>query len=176
MEALMDWLRALPSRILDSAPALQAATWYRSLTERDQTALVWLVTFGLVLALLYGGIIPLWQYQEDARARYLEERETLTWIESQAPLVAGLGGAGRGLIDGSVATTLTQTSKHFNLVFKRLEPVGNTQANVWLEQVPFNQVVRWLAALQNDHGVRPRLLEVNRKSDGIVDVRLMLEG
>lgn len=173
-ERLLDWLRAVPSRVQDSTVAQPVTHWYRSLTERDQLAVIWLAIFGLVLALLYLVVLPLWQYQNDARARFIDEREAYAWIESQAPQVAALNGAGRGLIDGSVATTVTQTGKHYNLVFKRLEPVGSNQASIWLEQVPFNQLVRWLVALRNDHGITPRQLEISRAADGIVDAQLIL--
>ncbi|HUH37416.1 MAG TPA: type II secretion system protein GspM, partial [Spongiibacteraceae bacterium] len=86
-ERLLDWLRAVPSRVQDSTVAQPVTHWYRSLTERDQLAVIWLAIFGLVLALLYLVVLPLWQYQNDARARFIDEREAYAWIESQAPQV-----------------------------------------------------------------------------------------
>lgn len=57
----------------------------------------------------------------------------------------------------------------------RLQPEGETTVRLWLEDVPFESLVRWLNELQERYGVRVDNAEVERESGpGLVSARLTL--
>ena len=59
---------------------------------------------------------------------------------------------------------------------KRVEPDGAHGVRVWLEQAPFDDMIRWLGELKNNSGVRITSVTVDQQgAAGLVNARLMLE-
>ncbi|MGH8482382.1 MAG: type II secretion system protein GspM, partial [Nevskiaceae bacterium] len=57
----------------------------------------------------------------------------------------------------------------------RLQPDGDDTVRLWLEDVPFEALVRWLGELHTRYGVRVDAVEVERESGpGLVSARLTL--
>ena len=74
-----------------------------------------------------------------------------------------------------VPIVITDTAAVFQLVIRRLEAEG-TGARVVLEEATFQQVILWLEALERDHRLRVRDLEMTRRpAPGVVSVTLALE-
>lgn len=57
----------------------------------------------------------------------------------------------------------------------RIQPEGDAEVKVWLEDVPFEALVRWLADLEARYGIRAQTAEIERQSGaGLVNARLSL--
>ena len=57
----------------------------------------------------------------------------------------------------------------------RLQPDGDTQVRVWVDEVQFDSLVRWVNELQTRYGVRVDSLDVERQpTAGLVNARLSL--
>ena len=132
---------------------------------------------GLALALLWLGITAVWQPLRLHRAN-LEVK-----IARLDRGLAALQDPGFNLPDANTPTAdsrpvpvvITDTAAVFQLVIRRLEAEG-IGARVVLEEATFQQVILWLEALERDHGLRVRDLEMTRRpAPGIVGVTLALE-
>lgn len=58
---------------------------------------------------------------------------------------------------------------------ERLTPDGDDAVRVWLQEAPFNNLLRWLAELEGNGGLRLERADIDRKESGLVDARLQVE-
>lgn len=170
------WTEQLRERIAASDLAQRLWARYEVATPREQVAVKIL---GVVLALLivFGVIVaPLHRYHSDARAAYRQQLETLAWMQANRGLV-GTAGIGKNRPAGeSLLSLANQSARASGLAFKRSEPAGDRGLNLWLERVPFNQVVAWLGQLERDYGVVASEFAASRRDEaGMVDVRVTLQ-
>ena len=57
----------------------------------------------------------------------------------------------------------------------RMQPDGESQVRVWLEDVPFDALLRWMYGLQGHYGVRIDSVAIERRpTAGQVNARLSL--
>lgn len=95
-------------------------------------------------------------------------------------LAASAGRAGRTAIQGkdqSLLAVVDQSRKASALTKppSRLQPEGDATVRIWLEDVPFDALVRWLGDLQTRYGVRVDNADIERESGpGLVNARLTL--
>ena len=58
---------------------------------------------------------------------------------------------------------------------ERLQPEGEHEVKLWFDDVPFDNLSRWLAELQMQYGIQVQTLDVEVQSaSGVVDARLSL--
>lgn len=77
----------------------------------------------------------------------------------------------------SLLSVVDQSSKSSQLgkAPSRLQPDGDTGVKLWIEDVSFDAVVRWLHDLERRHGVQVQDADIERRSGaGLVNVRLTL--
>lgn len=176
MNRLSEWLELARERI--AAHALTQKLWarYELAAPREQLMLRALGVFFLVLLLAFAVILPLHHFNADAIAAYKTQQDTLAWMQSNRGAVGKGGGSLRKPTD-SVLTVANQSARPLGITFKRYEPNGERGLNLWLEQVPFDQVVRWLEILERDYGVFAVDFSASRRDEaGLVDVRVNLQG
>ena len=127
----------------------------------------------------------IWQPLFGSTARLREEvagqRDLLQWLQSIEPEVQQLRGArsirGPGA-GGSLMSLVDQTSSASGLkpFVTRIQPEGDKEVRVWLEQAPYDEVMRWLIALEMDAGVRILEFSVTRgPAPGLVGARINLQ-
>ncbi len=137
-----------------------------------------------VVALMLGFLL-IWQPLFGSTARLREEvagqRELLQWLHAVEPEVQRLRGersvpgTARG---GSLMSLVDQTSNASGLksFVTRIQPEGDKEVRVWLEQAPYDEVMRWLITLELDAGVRIVEFNVSRgPSPGLVAARINLQ-
>ena len=59
---------------------------------------------------------------------------------------------------------LTKTAAARGLTIRRLEPAGG-EAKLLIEKADFNEILRWIAELEIERGLRVIALDVNRTTD-----------
>jgi general secretion pathway protein M len=168
---------------LPQFPALKAAlerfsAWWATLAPREQRLLA---VGGAVVALavLHAAV---WQpavrarralHSDLAAARALAGTLEVLAAELQRNRGAGtVTGAGQSLLavvdQSRRASSLTKPPS-------RLQPEGESTVRIWMEDVPFDALLRWLADLQLRHGVRVETADIERESaPGLVNARLTL--
>jgi general secretion pathway protein M len=178
MNRLKEWLELLREQA--AAHALTQKLWarYELAAPREQLMLRVLGLFFLALLLIFAIVLPLHHFNADAVADYRAQRDTLAWMESNRAAVGKAGATASARKPGdSILTIANQSARTLGLSFKRYEPNGERGVNVWLEQVSFDQVVRWLELLERDYGVTAADFSASRRDEaGMVDVRLNLQG
>lgn len=170
------WSEQLRERIAASELAQRAWARYEVAAPREQLAVKIIGVVLAVLLVLVLVIMPLHRYHGEARAAYQQQTETLAWMQANRGLVSS-GGAAKARPEGESLLSLANQSAHaVGLSFKRSEPTGERGLNLWLEKVPFNQVITWLGQIERDYGVVASELSASRRDEaGMVDVRVTLQ-
>ncbi len=176
MKFVNDLLEQVRDRVAASVPAQKLWAYYETAAPREQNALKVLGIFLSLLLILMLVIMPLHRFNSGAIADYRAQRDTLQWMQDNRAAI-GSGALKQREPGASLLSIANQSARNFGLAFKRYEPNANQGLNLWLEQVPFNQVVKWLAALEHDYGIVAVEFTASRRDEaGIVDVRVVLQG
>lgn len=145
----------------------------------------WIVGVGaaaVTLTILYLAVVePLLQAHRrqldalaSARAVAVQLESAAAAVRAAGPRSAGAAQAGRGV---SLLAAVDQSTKGGSLgkAPERLQPEGEHEVRVWFDDVPFDNLMRWLAELQVRYGIRVQTLDVEAQSaTGLVDARLSL--
>ncbi len=150
--------------------------WWSSLADRERRVLS-AGGVALVLIVLYAGV---WDPLSGARHRRETELQAARAMASQLETLAAAapraGGAPAGA-GQSLLAVIDQSRKSSSITKppSRLQPEGDDTVRIWLEDVPFEGLLRWLGELQTRYGVRVDSAEIERESGpGLVNARLTL--
>lgn len=153
-------------------------TWYLSLAARERL-LVGVGAVVVLLLLVYLLVVePLQQRRDTLERGIASQRELLAWMhEAVVPLrgnaaqpVASRGQSLFAVVDRSARGSALAGA------LQRVQPEGNGAVRVWLGDAPFDELVRWIGALQREHAVAVGALSVERaEGAGLVNARLTLE-
>ncbi|MGH8530611.1 MAG: type II secretion system protein GspM [Nevskiales bacterium] len=138
---------------------------------------------GAVVALMLAFLLiwqPLFSSTDKLRQEVAEQRALVQWLNAAEPEVQRLRGARsmRPASGGSLLALVDQTSTANGLksFVSRIQPEGDKEVRVWLEQAPYDEVMRWLISLELDAGVRIIEFNVSRgPAPGLVAVRINLQ-
>ena len=158
--------------------------WWNNLSERER----WIGGGGGALVLLLLVYALLWHPFRTSllnlRQTVASQRQDFAWMQQAAAEVKRLSASptaatARQSNPQSLLTLVDQTARTAGLgtVMKRIEPQGEDKLRVQFEQVDFDQLVRWLGSLEQEHGVTSASVTIDRQSEaGRVDARLVLQG
>ena len=149
---------------------------YFSLSSRDRLAVNVLAAFALLVIIIYGLLIPAYQYSAEAQQRYKDNLDALQWMQANQQKVKTLAAGNRRQPGQSLLGVANTTAKDYQLDFKRYEPAGDNSLNLWLENIVFDQLVLWLENLDKNYGIRIQEIAVDKQQQGRVNVRLVLQG
>jgi general secretion pathway protein M len=149
--------------------------------EPRQKRLIGLAGLVLVVALVY---VWVWEPLAEARAaereRIAQQQALLNWLEGVAPLAERLrrDGADRRDLGGrSLLGLADETARAAGLAgaMARIEPTGDDEVRVWLEDADFVTVMGWLEDFSRSRPVQVSQLQVDRaEGEGRVNVRVTL--
>lgn len=127
-------------------------------------------------------IEPLFNSTENLQRQVTEQEQLVDWMRDAAAEVKQLSASQRpkaNMGGQSLLSLVDRTAKAGRLgeSVKRVEPDGSTRVRVWLEQAPFDDMVRWLQRLETDYQVRIDSVVVDRdENQGRVNARVIFEG
>ncbi len=103
----------------------------------------------------------------------------LQWMGAAAAELRQLRGSApsTSMAGQSLLSLADSTARRHGLgeVMNRVQPEGQESVRVWLEGAPFDDVMRWLGALNRQHGVVVSAVVVEpRPQPGLADVRVVL--
>ncbi|MGF1613488.1 MAG: type II secretion system protein GspM [Gammaproteobacteria bacterium] len=155
-------------------------TWLEKLSSRERSALA-LATLALVGFSFYWFFWqPMNAEQDRLRARLKEQSAALVWMQQAANEARRLRGEDLPTLqkreDESLLTLVDRTARQFIADgLNRLEPEGEHAVKVWLKEVDFDDLVRWLQELQTEWGVQANVVSLQRmEQQGLVTGRLVL--
>lgn len=177
LENLRDQLAALFSGLYSSTATQRMVTKYRGLSERDQKALQLLCVFVLCVVVFFGFIKPAKNFMDEARSDYVNESETLNWMDTRkTQFLAGDSDALAQRGDQSLLSLASNTAKAFGMSFRRFEPVDDDALRLWIDNVNFNDIVQWVEVLDQSYNITLRELTVDQSSQtGLVVTKLVLQ-
>jgi len=124
--------------------------YYATLNEREQRLV--LVSAVLVVIALFYWVIwsPLSQAVTKGRANLDSQQELLVWVQQSANRALQLQGSAKpsSKFNGSLAQEVNQSAGRLNIAIARMQPQGD-ELQVWIDQVPFNDVLSWLQGLES---------------------------
>jgi general secretion pathway protein M len=156
--------------------------WWSGLQASERRILI----LGAVALLLILPYFVFWLPLQDSvislRKDVDEQRAVQHWMQQAAAEVKQLQRSGTGTakprVGRSLLALVDQTAKLGKLGagLKRLEPEGQTSVKVWLEQVSFDDMVRWLTSLEQQYSLSVSTITIDRQdTPGRVNARMTLE-
>ncbi len=146
--------------------------WWSERSRREQILIGAFLAISILTLLIVAVIAPLHQVREEARAD----------IRNAAILEARLRGAGPDLAlaatvrSGTASAILADSAAAASLGIERMEPEGGN-TRVVLSDAPFEQVMRWIANIEQTSRLRVREADIERKgAAGIVSASIVVEG
>ena len=111
------------------------------------------VLFFIIYSLLYKPMVDSISRLEKSNTA---NQELLVWMKQS---VASLGGknSGKKSVDKrrgrALNVVINTTATSARLSISRSQPRDNKQYQIWLDQVVFNDLLKWLDVLQKDYGI-----------------------
>ena len=159
------------------AEALEALrTRWEQLAARERALIALCAAVVLCSAAYVGVIKPLGEARRAAEARLATQRLIAADLERAAVQLPG--GARSKRAGNQSLISIVDRSIRSSAIGKpasRLQPAGDTRARIWLEDVPFDALIRWIGELDSQYGVQVENADIDRSTGaGLVDARLTL--
>lgn len=153
--------------------------WWATLAPREQRVLGAGAVVLSVIILYLAAWEPLVTGRQQRLTALEDARALATLLETLAVEVQRSRGAGGGTAGaGQSLLTVVDQSRRASQLTKpptRLQPEGDAAVRIWLEDVPFDALLRWVGDLQLRYGVRVDTADIERESGpGLVNARLTL--
>lgn len=146
--------------------------WWVRITPREQR-LVGVGALALVIGIAFWGIYqPMAQRAEVAQNQLRNDKQLLSWVQNKADDIVALRGSGaKPLSPLPFNQAVSSSARRFNIELVRVQPRGD-EMQVWVQPLPFNQLVTWLEYLQQNHGIEAEFLDLDKSNRvGVVDVK-----
>lgn len=155
--------------------------WWSGLQSSERRIMILgAVALGLILP-YFAVWLPIQDDVAVLQKQVQEQQAVKRWMNQASTEVKQLSGGGSALKprDGrSLLAVVDQTAKRSGLGsgLKRLEPEGQAAVKVWLEQVAFDDMLRWLSGLEQKNGLTVATITIDRQDvPGRVNARMTLE-
>lgn len=150
---------------------------WQQLNEREQK-LVLAMSVVIGIFLFYSLV---WQPLNNNIAKTSDkierQQQLLSWVESETSRYQQARQSGQLTNKGgSLSSVVNGSANQQGIVIDRMQPQGS-DLQVWIEQVPFDQLMAWLDQLMNNNGVKVKAIDVtNTDTAGVVNVRRLQLG
>lgn len=166
-------MEALQARFATSG----VGRWYLGREPNEQRVIAAL-TLAVVLVVLWLGVWkPISDWRALAENRYQNAQAQLDWLRANEARARSLaqGGAGRGG-QRSLLPVITRSAQVQGIQVNRVQPESNGAVSVAIQGQPFNDLLAWLHALQENNGVTVLRLAVDAEgTPGIVNAQIRLQ-
>jgi general secretion pathway protein M len=136
---------------------------YQSFSPSEQliiNGLGVLIVIVLVFVLIW---MPVYQWKNEKQALYQRQQELVAWINTKAPLVAGRGAREGQLPRGqTLQSVIARDAQRVKIQLQRTEPRGQN-LRVWVNEVPFDNLMTWLLALEKRFGIATEDVSIEHK-------------
>lgn len=152
---------------------------FDAMSSREQLMVQSMGIVAVIVALFF----LLWQpavgYMRASEETLAERKELLELIhKNRAVLQRSVSAQSTGqptLDSQQLVSTVTNLAKQNQLELKRFEPSGDNKVKVWVDEVPFNNMMAWLTHLQQKLNIRVEQVTIEKTDqDGLVSARLTL--
>jgi len=150
--------------------------WWDQASSRDQMAVA---ICGVLVAIyiLYAAILkPVVNMRDSQVLKNTAQQQALERVRSMAATwVAHQGSANQSGQQGSIVEMVDGSLRKHELKMSGMQPSGNSDVRLRLEQVPFDNLLAWLYDMEITQRVQVKDISVaTGASDGLVSVNLRL--
>ena len=151
-------------------------SWYAGLNQREKSMVSILAVLMTLLLIYLLIIMPIKKYNQTLANEVDYYKAQLPLVEKKVAAVKGHNGSSRGNPNLSLNQMVTQTASSFGLKFSRIEEkVRNKEMTLRLDNIEFDQLLRWISMLEQDQGLIVSTLRISdTDSIGKVDASLKL--
>lgn len=138
--------------------------WFNALESRQQLLLLGLALVLLVWLLLQLAWRPMAAESERLRQRNAQTADSLAWMQQAAAEYRRLAADDRPAARASNAPLSRQinaSAQRAGVLVNRLQPAGDDEARVWIEDVAFDKAMQLLYQLETESGIKARSLTIN---------------
>jgi general secretion pathway protein M len=151
--------------------------WYRQLPLKEQI----LLAIAGALVGIYLIMAVIWQPLSDSRKKLHQRnqvnQETLVEVKSLVAQYLQAKENGNDVESVSLPQLIDQTIREQQLSMTRFQPGSRGDASVRLENMPFDNVLRWLGDLEIKHKLNLKDVSITPgKSVGLVNVTARIQG
>jgi general secretion pathway protein M len=150
--------------------------WFLQLSERERVLVLAASAVSIVVLFYYLVWSPLHQAVDRQTSALVNDEKLLVWVKEQSSRAQMLNSAGQiTRYTGSLTQLVNQTTRAANISVSRLQP-QDEELQVWIDQVPFNALMLWLADLEQRGVVILQSDFSETNEDGLVQVRRLQLG
>ena len=151
--------------------------WWQQLKSSEQR-LVAIMSLVVVLFLFYSIIWqPLVNNTQKIQQKLVSQQVLFTWVqESTQRYQQSQKRAASAVSNGSLSSIVNGSAGRNNISIARLQPQGE-DLQVWIDEVPFIQLLSWLEFLANNEGLVVKSIDLSKaERNGVVRVRRLQLG
>ena len=154
----------------------QLKEWYQGLDNNEQRIVMLAAAFFGLIILVFGLLKPVNDSLGDIQRKIdSREKSVALWKKSMPQIIANRGSMNSKNSSTSLSNLITSSTRKYQLKVSRVQEKGATEIQVWFDNVPFNEFVRWVAELENSHRVSVESVNIRTKDrDGLssIDVKI----
>lgn len=151
-------------------------TWYSGLQKREQNMVLALGIAMAILLVFLVVVLPLKKYFSNLNDDLSYYENQIVTVQKQVAAIKSAGPAKANNANVSLNQLVNQSAKSFGLSFSRIEErERNKEIQLRLDNVEFDQLLRWISLLEQDRGLVVDTLRVSKKDTvGKVDASIKL--
>ena len=143
--------------------------WWLTKTQREQLMLIAAAAVILLFLIYLLAWQPFTQAVEQKRLLVGSQQTTLDWMEQTLPEIQSLRGQQNRQTKTSNEALLTlvdRTAKQRQLrqQIQRIKPQGDDTVQLWVEQVAFDTLLKWLGELSLQYGIAVDIQRIDRNA------------
>ena len=127
--------------------------WFYGREQNEQTiiaAIALLVVVAILWVLVWKPVAD-WRYVEINRQQ--NAQQLIDWLRVNEQAAKQAAGSGNSRGSRALIPVITKAADAHNIKVNRLQPESNGVISVVLQQQSFNQIVQWIAQLDENNGV-----------------------
>jgi len=129
-------------------------SWWASLESREQK-LVSVAGLVVIIAAFYWGIwSPLNASLNEQQQKLTKQQQLLSWMKEKGPII--IASKGSNNISGanqSLTQIINATASSKQIKLSRVQPKGEEEIQVWIDDVKFSILLTWLQLLEQRYGI-----------------------
>ena len=147
--------------------------WWQQLQTREQRLLIAMASLVLIFVLFQGVWQPINQGVVKAEKKLSRTQELHTYVQSNTQKVRAASTSNKGnRSGGSVSSLINRIAQQHQIAIARIQPQGNNGVQVWIDEVPFEQLLRFLTKLTQQQGLSVDNIDISTgNTAGTVKVR-----
>ena len=149
-------------------------SWYSGLNMRERNMVLILGIMMVLLILFIAVVLPLKSYMNDLDDRVATAKRDLPEVAAKVQALQSRSGSQQPSSRQSLNQLITNSSKRYGLKFSRIEErKRDEEIQVRLDDVEFDQLLRWVGQLEQQQGLVIDTLRVSDTDDiGMVDASI----